>query len=180
MVQLLLRKGADPSLKDSQSNTPLHYAVKRNDIEVVRSLLQYNADVDAQNMTLETPMDFAWRYNSSLSIVELLQEHRNLVEGPMKECRQVENPRPNAPTSQACQKACRAFQVTVTEIYSHNDTTKHWSYQVSVHDLIYGSEELETILEGERPEAASDKVICKWLHIPENNVSLLPECLSTC
>jgi ankyrin repeat protein len=42
-----LHKGFDPDAKDNSKSTPLHYAVKGKNLEMVDLLLEYGADPDA-------------------------------------------------------------------------------------------------------------------------------------
>ena len=58
-AQALLKAGAKPNIKDSiRGNTPLHYAVARNDKAMIALLMSYGADMEAQNLNGESPARF--------------------------------------------------------------------------------------------------------------------------
>ena len=44
MVGLLIKNGADPNATDARGKTPLHLAVSVKSIQVVKVLLQHEAD----------------------------------------------------------------------------------------------------------------------------------------
>lgn len=56
LVLKLLVMGAKVTAKDTEGNTPLHYAARGGHVEVAAALLEYGADVDALNKKNETPM----------------------------------------------------------------------------------------------------------------------------
>ncbi|KDQ11655.1 hypothetical protein BOTBODRAFT_114037, partial [Botryobasidium botryosum FD-172 SS1] len=59
-VQLLLRAGADPHLRDKQSQTPLHLAVESPEgADAVVALLKSGADVNALDGVGDTPLILA-------------------------------------------------------------------------------------------------------------------------
>jgi len=43
----LLRRGANPNLKDSNGCVPLHYAAESGNLDVVKLLVTHHANVDA-------------------------------------------------------------------------------------------------------------------------------------
>ncbi|MDD5065127.1 MAG: ankyrin repeat domain-containing protein [Phycisphaerae bacterium] len=59
IVSLLLAKGADVNAKMSGGWTPLHFAVKLDDLDIVEMLIVKGADVDAKNSSGITPLLFA-------------------------------------------------------------------------------------------------------------------------
>lgn len=122
MVRVILAKSkADPSPRDRYLNTPLHYAVERKDITLVRVLLEAKADVNAENEDYFTPIDLALRHKSTKKIAKLLRTHRlTLKQGPAGGFKRISGPLPRAPESKDGQIACKAFQVTTTEIYSYD------------------------------------------------------------
>ena len=60
-IQLLLEQfGADPNVKNFQNMTPLHDAVIRNDLEIVKVLIKFGADPTIKNTKDgKTPIDQA-------------------------------------------------------------------------------------------------------------------------
>jgi ankyrin repeat protein len=46
---LLLRAGALPNVQDGDGNTPMHYAVMKEDVNMVRLLDEYGADARIKN-----------------------------------------------------------------------------------------------------------------------------------
>ena len=60
-IQLLLEQfGADPNTKNFQNMTPLHDAVIRNDLEIVKVLIKFGADPTIKNSKDgKTPIDQA-------------------------------------------------------------------------------------------------------------------------
>lgn len=172
MVRWLLRKlCADPSPKDSLFNTPLHYAVARNNRSVVQELLDANADVNAVNNNGKTPIDLASRHRHSKRILDALRDqHLNLVKGPT--VGEIHSPgyKAGPPLSPEGKLACQGFQVTVTEVLFEG-TDYHWSSNLSVQEMIYDPTNLSDILgQFRRKDATGKKLLCRWLHIPENNV----------
>lgn len=62
-VDLLLAAGALPNPRrgDAEANTPLHDAVRRGDLEVVKLLLKHTADPNVTNGLREAPLHLALR-----------------------------------------------------------------------------------------------------------------------
>jgi len=65
-VIYLLNMGLDPNSQDFQGNTPLHYAVKYNQIRIIKKLLQNGADKNKLNKNKISPTVLA-RENPELS-----------------------------------------------------------------------------------------------------------------
>jgi ankyrin repeat protein len=60
IVRLLLDNGANPNVWTSiRGTTPLHAASYRGNLEVVRLLLEYGADVERKNKEDRTPFEVA-------------------------------------------------------------------------------------------------------------------------
>ncbi|MGI9337726.1 MAG: ankyrin repeat domain-containing protein [Gammaproteobacteria bacterium] len=66
-VKTLLALGAKTEVKDDRGYTPLHWAARTNDLEAVKSLVAYDANVLAktnQKNYRATPLHFAAKYNA--------------------------------------------------------------------------------------------------------------------
>ncbi|KAL7572762.1 hypothetical protein ACA910_009026 [Epithemia clementina (nom. ined.)] len=61
MVRTLLGAGADANIRDQDGNTPLHWAARAGDHDVVSHLLIRNSHLDAKNKRGETPLHWAMR-----------------------------------------------------------------------------------------------------------------------
>ena len=59
-LELVLRSGANVNIQDKQRWTVLHRVVDRVDVDKVRLLLKYNADVYIKNNRGSTPQDIVW------------------------------------------------------------------------------------------------------------------------
>jgi len=60
-TQQLLVHGANPELTNNSLDTPLIRAVYNNSVEIVRTLIEYNANVNAKDATNHTPLYYAKR-----------------------------------------------------------------------------------------------------------------------
>ncbi|KAK4634569.1 Putative ankyrin repeat protein [Fulvia fulva] len=78
-VELLLARGADLN-PDSQrcASSPLHEAVRNNDMELTRLLLDRGADVNISNAYKTTPLMYATKYGSPELVTLVLQYRPNL------------------------------------------------------------------------------------------------------
>lgn len=73
VVELLVKNGANVNVKnDRDGETPLHKAISKGDIDVVKLLLAHGADVNAVSKYGVTSQYFA---RNSKAITQLLQEH---------------------------------------------------------------------------------------------------------
>ncbi|KAE8371733.1 hypothetical protein BDV26DRAFT_275464 [Aspergillus bertholletiae] len=79
LFDLLISRGADPDLGDHMGETPLHWAVRAGDLEMVSLLLRKGAQSDLPDKWGRTPLSRAAE-NSQLHIVETLIEHGADVE----------------------------------------------------------------------------------------------------
>lgn len=76
MVKLLLKSGSKVNCKCyvPPFYTPLHFAVENKNIEIVKTLLKYGADIHARTRDGKTPRHFAISKNK-IQIIELLLKH---------------------------------------------------------------------------------------------------------
>jgi hypothetical protein len=73
-VRELLKKGANPNVRDEYGETPLHIAARDGHVDVVELLLEHGADPNAQDKSGETPLHWA-AFNGYVDVVRLLLEH---------------------------------------------------------------------------------------------------------
>lgn len=59
MITLLLHRGANPSVKDKNGETPLHFAVMKNMQSVCTKLLEHGAKADALDHKNKMPFTIA-------------------------------------------------------------------------------------------------------------------------
>ena len=84
LVELLLRSGANPNAATSGDRmTPLHIAIRRNDVETTKQLVLFGADTRArlQNRWQESPSGLGVRMNGPTHRAAaewLIQYHQNL------------------------------------------------------------------------------------------------------
>lgn len=57
VVEPILRNGANVNVQDEEGNTPLHYAFKHNQIEMIALLQRYQADPNICNIHGLRPVD---------------------------------------------------------------------------------------------------------------------------
>ncbi|KAJ8668251.1 hypothetical protein QAD02_009914 [Eretmocerus hayati] len=56
LVNLLLSHGANPNIRDSDKNVPLHFMLDNHHTEIIDVLVSHGADINAQNAFYETPL----------------------------------------------------------------------------------------------------------------------------
>ena len=78
-VSILLHRGANPLITDSNGQTPLHHAVKRNFITVCQKLLDNNAMAMTKDMQGCTPYRIAIEAHNDDIAALLLVYTPNLV-----------------------------------------------------------------------------------------------------
>lgn len=72
-AKILLKAGADPSLRDEQGNTALHKASRMGN-GAIEDLLSYGADANARNKEMQTPLHLALERNVDINNVHTLIE----------------------------------------------------------------------------------------------------------
>lgn len=73
VAQLLLKHGANPNLSDeSTGDTPLHDAARQGFLDTVKVLIEFDADICAQDYRSRRPIDLA-RENGHLEVVTFLE-----------------------------------------------------------------------------------------------------------
>jgi len=59
IVDLLLKSGADPNVREQGGYTPLHAAAQNGDLEMIRILIYGGADLDVKSQDGKTPLELA-------------------------------------------------------------------------------------------------------------------------
>lgn len=78
VVELILKKGVDPNVKDKVNATPLHWAAWSGNTPTMALLLKEGAKVDAKDRSMETPLHWAAKADRVAAITLLLQVHANI------------------------------------------------------------------------------------------------------
>lgn len=73
-VKLLLEKGADIHLKDDKGETPLHVAVRGENLKLIDLLLKHGSQVDELTEVEETPDS---PYNGKTPLITAVRSHKN-------------------------------------------------------------------------------------------------------
>ncbi|XP_066911211.1 uncharacterized protein [Clytia hemisphaerica] len=76
-VKLLLERGLNPNLADSNQLTPLHFACWKKNKNIIELLLKHGADVNTESNHNALPIDFVRGINSC-EVIELLKEKGSL------------------------------------------------------------------------------------------------------
>ncbi|KAF2903218.1 hypothetical protein ILUMI_02975, partial [Ignelater luminosus] len=79
-ISLLLSNGADPNIGNFNQETPLHISVRHRDCAAAERLIRKNANVNAQDIEGNTPLDYLFGFplhkpNIDGPIQELLESH---------------------------------------------------------------------------------------------------------
>jgi ankyrin repeat protein len=73
IVDMLLKNGADPNVREQGGYTPLHAAAQNGDLAVIRTLIYGGADLEVKSRDGKTPLDLALE-GDHLEAAKLLQE----------------------------------------------------------------------------------------------------------
>lgn len=76
IIEYCICKGINVNAQDNLGNTPLHYAVKNNLIDIARLLLKRGADKNIRNSDKETPLDIATA-DGDAKMIQLLTNHNS-------------------------------------------------------------------------------------------------------
>ncbi len=72
LVEKMLSKNANPNIQDSFGNTPLLWAVKRNNLELVSILLKNKADINIKDSMGVSAFEYALKSNNN-ELINLLK-----------------------------------------------------------------------------------------------------------
>lgn len=78
VIEILLKNGANANAQDNESNTPLHWLVRKSDVETVQLMLNFGANVRVENYDWEIPLFDAIRYFNP-KILQLLIDNGSKV-----------------------------------------------------------------------------------------------------
>lgn len=171
MVRMLLGKGgAKIGQTDNEGMTAIHIAVEEGNKDIVLLLLQKGADIKAQNRKRQSAEDLAQSKHYQIPAIKSLLRNRPLIEGPSSKSF-YENTKSDLPEvmPQSEIGPCESFQATIAEFYYYNDKEHRVLEQPSVYEVIKGNGP-DSILQQTRPRDIKREPICKWYHIPTNNV----------
>ncbi|WP_264337014.1 MULTISPECIES: ankyrin repeat domain-containing protein [unclassified Wolbachia] len=77
-------EGANIGAKDLYGWTPLHYAIYRNDLDILKFLLGKGANIEAKDINDETPLHIAAKDNNKSKVVRLLLDNGARTEAKNK------------------------------------------------------------------------------------------------
>lgn len=168
LVQHLVNSDkVDFDLQDESGNTALHIAVTSNSPDIVYALLKAGAQSGVKNNLGKSAQTFALQEQRVLPQIKEHFRKRPLVEGPSE-------PRilmRGHPANKQAQIACRNTGMVVREIFptAHDMPDKHLPVYTTVHDLIYTDDKIEDLFQASHHHGMS-KALCRWYHVPMNNV----------
>ena len=180
MVRLLLGQGgANVNISDNEGMRAIHFAVMKKEPDIIRLLLQKNAEIKAQNNKGQSAVDLAEQgqgqgegdafLDKGRAVLDLLK-NRPLVEGPTcKPAQRGTTLFEQPPPLEGMREACEAFQVTIAEFFFDGEKERRVLEQPSVYELIYGGGP-DIILDQAREKGIDEKPVCRWYHLPANNV----------
>jgi len=72
-IEKLLKEGWDPNVRNQDAITPASIAAERNDLEVLKLLIAWGANVDLPDMAGYTPLTYA-QLNENAEMIKLIEE----------------------------------------------------------------------------------------------------------
>jgi hypothetical protein len=174
VVRLLVKIfNADVTLCDRNGQTPLHLAIMHhpNKQELMETLLKRGADVNAKNIWGLSPLDLALPSKELSSILK----KRPPVDGPSENSIPGVLNDPIAPRLSDAVHACHYFRATLAEFYFVGSRERFIYDQPSVHEVLYESGPTEILEALRTPAIDKEKVMCRWFHLPANNVAWIDD-----
>jgi len=172
----LLLEAASPNLKDRKDNlgdTALHIAVrgkKNSSPSIVKKLLAKGANSNLENNNGETPKGLS-QEKGMLPQTKRWFEKPPLVRGtPIRDHLHKGKP----PEGYAA-IACELVGMTAREIYAAKGQTPDAYLPINntVSELIYSGKDVNSTFKSLRGSGSKGKAVCRWYHVPMNNVSSL-------
>lgn len=74
LTRLLLKKGANPNLRDNNDNALMHLVINDHDIKLSKLFLEYGVDIDIRDCYGETPLMISSNFEN-INLVKLLLEY---------------------------------------------------------------------------------------------------------
>lgn len=174
LVQCLVEKGVVAlDGKDNEGSTALHVAVQKGAQEIVEILMECGADLSIKNNARESVRKLAKKSKNVLPQIRSLIRNPPLVKGPAEQRELVKG----GPRNEDARKACTETGITIWEIFTpRNGDSDEYRYRPStIQKLIYEEGPTEGLFQM-LPGLFSKRPLCRWYHVPTNNVDhlLLP------
>lgn len=172
LVQCLVNSGkVDLDRQDKKGNTALNVAVESRSAaspDIVHALLKAGANTGITNTLGKSAEDMALEEEVNQYIKNLFR-NPPLVEGPSGPRTLVRG----KPANANAQDACHRTSMVVREIFGPTESRpeRHLPVYKSVHEFIYTDESIDQFFQAAYTENSST-AICRWYHIPMNNVRL--------
>lgn len=129
-AEILLLAGANPDLGDNEEYTPLHWVcMLYNSAAMLGVLLKGGADVNAQNLDMETPLHEACNYGSLEAVRALVQAGARVNQADKRD---------NTPLDSALHREDDKIQCVALLLEAGADAFRH---RISKHPVDYPSDE---------------------------------------
>jgi hypothetical protein len=169
--QLLWTNKIDIDNQDQSGMTALHIAVLGNDMkdrDIIEDLLIAGANSNLANKEEKTPKNLAEEDENIIDDIKDLFESPPPVAGPLAPTRLDKG---NLPEGDGL-NACRKTRANVRDIYAADEqnTDSHLPLYTRILDLVYGEQSLDAMFQSLRGQNVPQRPMCRWIHIPMNNV----------
>ncbi|KAH8766931.1 hypothetical protein F5882DRAFT_510319 [Hyaloscypha sp. PMI_1271] len=172
-VKLLLGTGkVNINHQDISGMTALHIAVAcnaSNSVEIVHDLLSSAANSDLRNNDEKTAKDLAAENVNIIPQILVELAAPPLVRGPGVPERMTRGTPPEGDGTNACRKTGFVSR----EVFGASETAPdtHLPVYSNILNFIYGNETVDEIFKAQQGERDLGKPICRWHHIPMNNMA---------
>lgn len=173
-VKLLLSKGADIDHQDTLGMTALHTAVACNasqSVEIVQALLSSSANSGLRNLNNKTAKDLTYEMEGIRPAIREALETRPLMQGPSAPEYMVRGSPPRGNCTIACQKTGMVSREVFAASETSTDT--HLPFYSTISEFIYGDRKVDEIFKALHGKRKLGDPLCRWHHIPINNVRKL-------
>ena len=181
LVRILLDKwDTDVNYEDSHGTRLIDLAINENNEEMIKLLLTAGADMRTHNRHGMSALDMA----EEAYLTDYLDEpvyklfhDQSLIKGPeFLSYTQPFKPKTFEDPSESILRACKSFRATVVHFYINSRSTEfRVMEQPTISELLFG----DGLQRGPPDEIDDDRgggkqLVCKWYHLPANNVSIYP------